>query len=66
MDPRYIYKPEEYNCQMNEVVSSRGKRNERAKRAHSLYVTIIILFRELLTIGTWSSMANGSICACVL
>ena len=37
MDPRYIYKPEEYNCQMNEVVSSRCKRNERAKRAHSLY-----------------------------
>ena len=36
MDPRYIYKPEEYNRQMN-VVSSRCKRNERAKRAHSLY-----------------------------
>ena len=44
MDPRYIYKPEEYNCQMNEVVSSRCKRNERAKRAHPLY---IIMAREL-------------------
>ena len=32
-----VYKPEEYNCQMNEVVSNRCKRNERAKRAHSLY-----------------------------
>ena len=43
MDPRYIYiyKPEEYNRQMNEVVSSRCKRNERAKRAHSLYILSI-------------------------
>ena len=44
MDPRYIiYKPEEYNRQMNEVVSSRCKRNERAKRAHSLYILILHL-----------------------
>ena len=39
MDPRYI-KLEEYNCQMKKVVSSRCKRNERAKRAHSLYIII--------------------------
>ena len=49
MDPRYIiYKPEEYNRQMNEVVSSRCKRNERAKRAHSLYIYIDI---EKISIG---------------
>ena len=24
----YVYKPEEYNCQMKEMVSSRCKRNE--------------------------------------
>ena len=46
MDPRYIYKPEEYNCQMNEVVSSRCKRNERAKRAHSLY-----MFKETIAVN---------------
>ena len=44
MDPRYIYKPEEYNRQMNEVVSSRFKRNERAKRAHSLYMYIYPMY----------------------
>ena len=54
MDPRYIYKPEEYNCQMNEVVSSRGKRNERAKRAHSLYNIIVINVSDcLVMVVTW-------------
>ena len=35
-----VYRSEQYNCQMNELMfnSSRCKRNERAKRAHSLYI----------------------------
>ena len=36
-----MYKPGDYNCQMNELMFQAGprcKRNERAKRAHSLYI----------------------------
>ena len=38
-----VYRPEEYNWQMHELtfrvdVLSRCKRNERAKRAYSLYI----------------------------
>ena len=43
MDLRYIYKPGEYNCQMNKLMFQAGprcKRNERVKRAHSLYYSI--------------------------
>ena len=38
-----MYKPGDYNCQMNELMFQAGprcKRNERAKRAHSLYIYI--------------------------
>ena len=54
MDPRYVYKPEEYNRQMNEVVSSRCKRNERAKRAHSLYTYIYRL--RTFNSSMWGSL----------
>ena len=42
-----VYKPEEHNCQMNELMFQAGprcKRNERAKRAHSLYYIQLMYF----------------------
>ena len=66
MDLRYIYmyKPEEYNCQMNEVVSSRCKRNERAKRAHSLYIYIIIYSLQYSFFSAFREYLNTSRSVC--
>ena len=49
MDLRYIYKPEEYNCQMNEVVSSRCKRN----------VINIIIITCMLYVSTEQNVNNA-------
>ena len=50
-----VYKPGEYNCQMNELMFQAGprcKRSERAKRAHSLYIYIYIVNIQLVYSAT--------------